>query len=68
MGVIYGAYDTKNNEEVAVVGTPKEVAEYFDMTVRSLHCSSCRNHKVQHRYEIVNLFKQKEADYDNSSN
>lgn len=67
MAVIYGAYDTKNNEEVAVVGTPKEVAEYFKMSIKSLYSSVTKGCRIKHRYQIEKI-DLREADYECSSN
>ena len=51
----YIAYDLKNNENVEIIGTSKDMQEYFNLTQGSFYCAVCRKTKVKHRYLIEKL-------------
>ena len=58
--VLYGAYDTRNNEEVVIIGTAKELSKYFNMTIASLHCAVSRQQNLRKRYEVLRLEKEEQ--------
>lgn len=51
----YIAYDLKNNENVEIIGTSKDMIKYFNLTEGGFYCAVCRKAKVKHRYLIEKL-------------
>lgn len=62
--LLYGLYDTKNNEICIGLFTSREIAERFNMTIASFNCTVCRRQLLRGRYEVVK-FRAEELEVNN---
>jgi len=59
--IIYGVYDTKNNEQcVGVFDTAREIGLYFNKSTSSIHSAICRQNKINARFIIIKIKNESE--------
>lgn len=60
--MMYGVYDTKNDEQcVGVFKYRKEIAEYFNTTVNCIGTTITRKHKRKRRFLIERIEERGES-------
>ncbi len=52
-GLLYGLYDTRNNDICIGIFTSQEIVERFKTTIASFNCMVSRRQLIRGRYEIA---------------